>query len=386
MVSGNLSEDDPVALTQILVKIDSSNPGLSSSEGAGEKEIAKYIAAWLQHYGIEVHWIEKVPGRPSVVGIVRGIGGGKSLMFNGHIDTVTNAGYEGDPLSGDIVDGMIQGRGSMDMKAGIAASMVVMLKAQQAKLRGDVISATVADEENLSIGTEQVLREGWRADGAVVPEPTQHFAVLSHKGFVWLDIDILGVAAHGSRPADGVDAIVKAGYFLTELEKYNQELANGFQYPGLGTGTVHAGTIRGGEEPSSYSAKCAITIERRTVPGETNEVIELQLRKILDGLVSRTPDFKYDLRVGFSRPPFNCSEDDPFIVTALKGIRKVMEDPVVRGESAWSDCALLSGAGIPTMAFGPKGAGLHGKKEHASVESIKEITDALTQIAIEFCK
>lgn len=386
MVSKSLSENDPIALTQILVKIDSSNPGLSSTEGAGETEIAAYIAAWLKHHAIEVHWIEEVPGRPSVVGVVRGTGDGKSLMFNEHIDTATNTGYEGDPLSREIVDGGIQGRGSMDMKAGIAASMVALLKAKQAKLRGDVILAAVADEENLSIGTEQVLRAGWRADGAVVPEPTQHYVVLSHKGFVWVEIDILGVAAHGSRPAEGVDAIIKAGYFLTELEKYNQELVDGVKYPGLGTGTVHAGTIQGGEEPSSYSAKCTVTVERRTVPGEINEVVEQQLRNILDGLVSRIPDFKYDLRVGFSRSPFNCSQEDVFIVMALKSISKVIEEPVIRGETAWSDCALLSGVGIPTMAFGPRGAGLHGKKEYASVESIKEITGALTQIALDFCK
>jgi len=118
MHSKDLSENDPIALTQILVRIDSSNPGLSSSSGAGEKEIAEYIAVWLKYHDIKVHWIEEVPGRPSVVGVVRGTGGGKSLMFNGHIDTVTNAGYEGGPLSGEIVDGVIQGRGSTDMKVG----------------------------------------------------------------------------------------------------------------------------------------------------------------------------------------------------------------------------------------------------------------------------
>ena len=142
----SVSEDDPVALTQTLVQIDSSNPGLSSSEGAGEMETAEYIAAWLEHRDIEVNWIEDVPGRPSVVGAVRGTGGGKSLMFNGHIDTVTIVGYDGDPLSGEIVDGAIQGRGSMDMKSGIAACMVALARAKEAKLRGDVILAAVADE------------------------------------------------------------------------------------------------------------------------------------------------------------------------------------------------------------------------------------------------
>lgn len=232
------------------------------------------MAAWLQHRDIEVHWIEEVPNRPSIVGVARRKEKGKSLMFNGHIDTVTNVGYEGDPLSGDIVEGAIQGRGSLDMKAGIAASMVALVRAKQARLAGDVILTAVADEENLSIGTEQVLRAGWRADGAVVAEPTLHQVVLSHKGFLWLEVDVLGVAAHGSLPAEGVDAISKASHFLVELDKHSQELMKGPEYPGLGTGTIHVGTIKGGEEPSSYPAKCTITIERRTVSGETNEVVE----------------------------------------------------------------------------------------------------------------
>jgi hypothetical protein len=236
----DVSDEDPVTLTQVLTRIDSSNPGSSRTEGAGEKETAEYIASWLEHRDIEVNWIEEVPGRPSIVGVVRGTGGGKLLMLNGYIDTVTNIGYEGDPLSGDIVDGAIQGRGSMDMKSGVAASMVTLLKAKEAKLRGDVILAAVADEENLSIGVKQVLRAGWRADGAIVPEPTSHYVILAQKGWVWLEVDILGVAAHGSHPDEGVDSIFKAGYFVTELDRHGQELAKRpEEYPGLGTGTVH---------------------------------------------------------------------------------------------------------------------------------------------------
>ncbi len=114
----SVSTEDPALLTQRLVQINSANPLLGSVPGPGEKKIAEYIKAWLEHRNIETHWIEVTPGRPSIVGVVRGSGGGKSLMLNGHIDTVTIMGYDGDPLSGERRDGKIYGRGSSDMKGG----------------------------------------------------------------------------------------------------------------------------------------------------------------------------------------------------------------------------------------------------------------------------
>lgn len=240
----------PVKLTQALVRIDSTNPGLSRSGGVGEGLIAEYIAAWLEHRDIEVHWLEETPGRPSVVGVVRGSGGGKSILLTGHIDTVTTAGYDGDPLSGTIQDGSLYGRGAFDMKAGIAAALIGLAHAKGSNLRGDVIFAGVADEENLSLGTEELLKAGRRADGAVVLEPTQLEVVLAHKGFVWFEVDILGLAAHGSRYDLGIDAICKAGYFLAELDTYSKEILKDDGHPQLGTGSCHASLVQGGEEPS----------------------------------------------------------------------------------------------------------------------------------------
>jgi acetylornithine deacetylase/succinyl-diaminopimelate desuccinylase-like protein len=238
--------DDPILLTQALTRINSSNPGLSATHGAGEKEIATHSTTWLKHHSIETHWIEDTPGRPSIVGVVRGQGRGQSLMQNGHIDTVTLAGYEGDALSGEIDGDNIHGRGTMDMKAGVAASIVALKRAKRMGLRGDVILAAVADEENLSIGTEQVLKHGWMVDGAVVVELSDHDIVTAHKGFVWVEVNILGRAAHGSRPRDGIDSIVKAGHFLVELEKHAKELSRRIPHPELGTGITHASLIRGG--------------------------------------------------------------------------------------------------------------------------------------------
>jgi acetylornithine deacetylase/succinyl-diaminopimelate desuccinylase family protein len=382
----SVASDDPVELTQTLVRINSASPSLGSIPGPGETTIARYITAWMEHRDIETHWIEPTPGRPSVVGVVRGSGGGKSLMFNGHIDTVTITEYEGDPLSGDIRDGNLYGRGAADMKCGVAAAMVALANAKTQDLKGDVIFAGVADEEFASIGTQQVLEAGWTADGAIVNEPTSLEIMYAHKGFVWFEVDIHGLAAHGSRYDLGIDAICKAGYFLVELDKYATHLTQQAGDPIIGPGSIHASIIKGGEEISSYPSFTQIQIERRVVTGETQESAEQELKEILDGLVERIPNFKYELRATFQRSPFKADLDHPFTKLVRKHITKTLgEEAVVVGAPYWTDCALLADSGIPVLLWGPKGTGLHEKLEYVEVKSIVQVAETLIAIAAEFC-
>lgn len=383
----DVSSDDPVALTQTLVQINSASPSLGSVPGPGEVAIARYITAWLEHRDLESHWIEYTKGRPSVVGVARGSGGGKSLMLNGHVDTVTLMGYEDDPLSGKIIDGKLYGRGAADMKSGVAAAMVALANAKKLGLRGDVIFTGVADEEAASIGTEDVLRAGWRADAAIVSEPTDLDIMHAHKGFVELELTVHGLAAHGSRADLGIDAIVNAGYFLAEFGRYAKRLQEGPADPAVGTGTVHASIISGGEESSSYPARCTITLERRTVDGETPEIVEREIREIMTKVASEVPSFKADLKVKFSRPPHSTPLDHPFtkLVVDIAG-KAIGREATVTGAPYWTDCALLSQEGIVPLLWGPKGEGLHAKEEWADVDSIKKVTEGLTNVAAEFCK
>ncbi|PNP48547.1 hypothetical protein TGAMA5MH_00441 [Trichoderma gamsii] len=382
----NVASNDPIELTQTLVRINSASPSLGSVPGPGETAIARYITAWLEHRDIETHWIEPTPGRPSVVGVVRGSGGGKSLMLNGHTDTVSVTEYEGDPLSGDIRDGKLYGRGAADMKCGVAAAMVALANATKQGLKGDVIFAGVADEEFESIGTQQVLEAGWTADAALVNEPTGLEILYAHKGFIWFEVDIHGVASHGSRYDLGIDAICKAGYFLVELDKHAAHLTQQVGDPDVGPGSIHASIIKGGEEISSYPSFTQVQLERRIVPGETQESVEKQLRGILDGLVERVPNFKYDIRATFQRSPFKASLDHPFTKLVRKHVTDTLgEEAVVVGTPHWTDCALLADQGIPVLLWGPKGVGLHGKLEYVEVDSIKQVADTLTAIAAEFC-
>lgn len=371
---------NPRDLLADLVSIDSVNPGLVPG-GTGERRIADFCAGWFQTRGFEVHRLEERPGRPSLVAVRKGTGGGKSLMLNGHVDTVGLAGYAGDPLQPTVEDGRMYGRGTFDMKGGIAAMMVAAARATERPLRGDVIVACVADEEHGSFGTEEVLRH-FTADAAIVTEPSHLEVTLAHKGFVWFEVEVGGRAAHGSRPELGVDAIAKAGHFLVALEQLGTDLADGPEHPLLGTGTVHASLISGGEEASTYPSTCRITLERRTVPGETPQRAEDELRTILDHLTAAVPDFRATLTRGLARDPFEADPDAEIVRTLIANLG---EPPVLRAEPFWTDCALLDRAGIPCLLFGVDGAGAHAATEYVDLASLDRLTDVLTGTITDFC-
>ncbi|KAJ5504348.1 Peptidase M20 [Penicillium fimorum] len=389
-VPKDVSVDDVVGLTQTLTQISSSNPTLSVTDGVGETEIANYLAAWFAHRDIEYHWIEKVAGRPSIVGVLRGSGGGKSLMFNGHTDTVSLSSYEADPLSGSIgtKNGkeVIFGRGCLDMKGGLAAGLAALAatKASGHVPRGDVIVAAVSDEEDASQGTQDIIEAGWRADAAVLPEPTQGVIFTAHKGFVWVEVDILGVAAHGSDPASGEDAIMYAGSFLQALEKYQSQLPVDDL---LGQGSLHCGLIRGGEEPSSYPDKCTITVEFRTVPAQTEQSILGDISVLLKEIAQRKTGFKYtEPRITMSRPTQKVPPDHLFVQKAIACASAVLgSKPAVKAGPFWTDAALLGAVGIPSIVYGPAGEGLHAKEEWVEVESLQQFEKVFTQLVQDIC-
>ncbi|MGW3147752.1 M20/M25/M40 family metallo-hydrolase [Streptomyces sp. NPDC001177] len=383
--ASELLDLDPVRLLARLTALDSVNPDLVTG-GAGETAVADFCGAWLAAHGFEVHRLEDRPGRPSLVAIARGLGGGRSLMLNGHLDTVGLAGYDGDPLDPEIRDGKMFGRGTFDMKSGIAAMMVAAARATaEGSLRGDVIVACVADEEHASSGTEEVLGS-FTADAAIVTEPSHLELTLAHKGFAWFDVEIVGRAAHGSRPELGIDAIAKSGHFLVALEELGRRLALGPAHPLLGTGTVHASVIRGGEEPSTYPAHCRITLERRTVPGESADSVEGELTAVLDQLVTMVPDFQYRLTRGLYREPFEADPRHPVVRTLARHAEKSLgHPPVARAEPFWTDCAILARAGIPCLLFGVDGAGAHAATEYVDLASLERLTGILADTIAEFC-
>jgi acetylornithine deacetylase len=367
-----------------LVSINSINPDLVPGS-PGEAEIAHYIADWLKLADLEVQLVESVSGRPNVVGIARGTGGGKTLLLNGHMDTVGIAGMS-DAHKPFIKEGRLYGRGSYDMKGGVVACMLAIAEARKQRLRGDVIFMAVIDEEYASVGTLD-LANRFHADGAIVAEFTELQLILAHRGFVWLEVETIGKAAHGSRPDLGVDAIVKMGKVLVEIEKLDQNLRANPTHPLLGSGSLHASLIQGGQELSSYPERCLFSAERRTLPGESPESVETEFLKIIRDIRRSDSSFNAIVRRGIDRSPLETSEEAD-IVKAIQSVSaKVLNHPPqIAGVQFWTDAAVLSAAGIPSVLFGPAGSGAHAVEEWVDLASVKVCAEIYLATAMRFCE
>jgi acetylornithine deacetylase len=352
-------------LAAALVAIDSVNPALVPG-GAGEREIASFVADWCARHGLEVETLGNE--RPSVLATKRGSGGGRSLLLNGHLDTVGVAGMEA-PFEPRIEDGRLYGRGAYDMKGALAAIMLAATGATG--LRGDVIVTLVADEELGSIGTEAVV-ERVHADAAIVVEPTELRVAVAHRGFVGFELRTAGVAAHGSRPDLGVDAIAKMGPVLLALAELDERLQAGLRDPLVGSASLHSSLIEGGQELSSFPASCVLTGERRTIPGETVDQVEQELRAIAGDA---------ELRIIASRDPLPATTGHPFVEL----VGKVAEAGKYVGALFWTDAALIAGAGIPTVLYGPAGEGAHAEVEWVDLGSLERLRDVVGRVAAEWC-
>jgi len=373
---------DVAELAAALVAIDSVNPALVQG-GAGESEIAAFVAEWARTAGLDAQVLEGTPGRPSVVVRAAGTGGGRTLLLCGHLDTVNVKGMR-DPHTPRVEGDRLHGRGAYDMKAGVAAALVACREAAALGLAGDVVVAAVADEEHASLGVQEVLGTVC-ADAAIVSEPTELELIVAHKGFVWADIEVTGRAAHGSRPQLGVDAIVKAGPVLTALGELDGALAER-THPLLGRGSVHASLIRGGEELSSYPAQCVVSLERRTLPGEGAAHVEAELEGLLDRCRAADPELDASTRIGLVREPFEV-DPEAEIAGLVRGAAaaELGAPPPVAGASYWADAAFIAAAGIPTVMFGPGGEGAHATEEWVSLADTEAVTRTLVAVAGRLC-
>jgi acetylornithine deacetylase len=374
---------DVINLLKDLVAIDSVNPSLVQG-GAGESEIAGYVTGWADAAGLATQVLEATAGRPSVV--VRGGDrrSGRTLMLCGHLDTVGVGGMT-DPLTPRVDGDRIYGRGTYDMKGGLAAALVACRNAAWAGIAGEVVVAAVADEEHASIGIQEVLGQV-RTDAAIVTEPTELTVATAHKGFVWVEINVAGKAAHGSRPHLGVDAILRTGPILVALDDLNRRLGE-HQHPRLGPGTLHASLINGGREESTIPDRCVLTVERRTLPGETVEDVERDIADLLARCRSADPALAATSRTTMARQPFQTSDGEPVVRAVVDAVTGMLgRTAELGGVSYWADSAFIAAAGIPTVLFGPAGDGAHAEVEWASLDGVVACAEALTAVATSFCR
>lgn len=368
-----------------LVQINSTNP-LLALDGAGEAEIAHFVADLLTGMGLLVQMWEVEPGRWNVCGRLAGSGNGRTLMLNAHMDTVGIIGMD-EPFSGDIRDGKCYGRGSYDMKASLAAQLAAAkaLVDGGVPLKGDLLITAVADEEHSSIGADDLVKH-IHADGAIVTEPTDLHICRAHRGFIWYDVETFGRAAHGSRYTEGVDANMRMGRFLGQLDKLEQALRQRAPHSLVGPPSLHASLLHGGTELSIYAAHCLLQMERRTIPGETEAQATAELQTILDDLSAADDTFRGSIRRTFGRRPFEVGASAAVVQALETAVSQRMGSVLPHsGQTFWTDAAVFADAGMETVLIGPIGYGLHCAEEWVDVQSVIDLAAILAATAVLYC-
>jgi acetylornithine deacetylase len=379
---------DARALTRALVRVDSRNPTLASG-APGEGPCAELLRGVLESWGFRTEMHDAAPGRPNLVARIGGgeaSAGSRSLMMNGHLDVVGVEGMIHPPFTAEERDGRLYGRGSADMKGGIAAMCAAAWRASRGGARGEIVIAAVADEEYESLGTRALLARGVRADACVVTEPTRLAIMPAHRGFVWLEVQVVGRAAHGSRWDIGVDAIRHAGLLLAELDAYDAEVLPTRTHPLLGRGSLHASLIEGGIGMSTYPDRCVLRLERRTIPGESAADALDEVLHACGRIRARRATFAADARVMVAQGPSDVATDSPLVLALDAALREGGERVVVEGMSAWTDAALLNEAGIPAVCFGPGDISLaHAAEEYIPLDEIDRAAQVLASFAGRWC-
>ena len=365
-----------------LVAIPSVNPSLVEG-AAGEGGVAEAIAAWMRNKRFDVDVQSVLPGRPNVVGVIDSGRPGPTVMFCGHTDTVGTEGMEA-PFDPVVVDGRLYGRGAQDMKSGLAAMLFAAADIADAggPPAGRLLVACIIDEEFASAGADALVTR-WSADAAVITEPTGLTIGIAHKGFSAAEIVVRGRAAHGSRPSEGLDAIIRMGRVLSHLERLDERLRLAAPDPLLGNASLHASTIVGGGELSTYPARCCLQMERRTLPGESLTTAEDELRAAVGELSAQDPQFEAEVRLLLARPPYGIAAEHRVTQQLAAAMRSASLDVRMEGLSYWTDAAVLGAAQIPTVLFGPRGQGLHSTSESVVIEDLEVCRQVLARFATD---
>lgn len=375
-----IQEFDAVALTSALVRLDTRNPSLVPG-APGEMPAVRLLAELLPQWGFRVEVQDLESGRANLVARI-GRAGGPVLMFNGHLDVVEAEGMTHDAFGAEVRNGRLYGRGSADMKAGVAAMCAAAARATRSGLESEIVVACVADEEYESMGTRALIDAGVRADAAVVTEPTCLAICPAHRGFVWVELEFRGRAAHGSRYEIGIDAIRHAAAVLSELDRHERVELVKREHPLLGRASLHAATIEGGAGWTTYPDRCVLRVERRTIPGESPDMV---LREVQDAIArarSTIPDISVDVKLLNAQNPSDVSPDAPVVRALESSLTSNSESVRIEGISAWTDAALLNEAGIPAVCFGPGDIALaHSPEEWVPVDEIERATAVLEHLA-----
>jgi len=368
-----------------MVRIDSVNPGLAPG-GSGEAQMAAWLLDCCPEVGLEVRLPETEPGRPNVVAVWPGTGQGRSLLLTGHPDTVSIQQMTIPPFEPRVDAGRMYGRGTLDMKGGLAAILgaVAALKAEDFQPGGDIILGFVTDEEYISVGTEALAAEV-KADAAILTEPTGGQICIAHRGYAWLTLTTQGRAAHGSLYDVGVDAIAHMGRLLADLETLERTVLPTRSHPLLGRPSVHASEIGGGIDLCTYPDRCTLRVEHRLLPGETGADTLALWDNLLKRHSEKDPRFYAEVHLDFERPGYEIDQHSPIVQTLDEAYRAVTGDaPDYMGMRAWLDSAILGATGIPTVILGPSGEGMHAAVEYVELASVARCAAVIAEAASQW--
>ena len=370
-----MTAEAAIELTQALVALDTVNPALVPG-APGEAPAVELLASRLEPQGFEIE-IVGPPDRPSLIATHRGRAGGPSLALNGHLDTVGVEGME-DPFGARIEDDRMYGRGTCDMKAGVAAMVAAAERAAGTGHDGDVVLALVADEEHASVGSAAVLEHlraaGRLPDACIIGEPTWLDMIVAHRGFCVVEVELRGRAAHSSRPHDGVNAVTLLGRLLAGVEEHDAELATREPHPHAGHGSLLATVVHGGTAPFTLAASASAVVERRTLPGEPPDVGLQEVAAIV-----RARELDAECRQILARDAWELSD-----APAAHRLLELLPFEGRAGAPYWMESAMWGAAGVPTVVCGPAGGGLHTAVEWVELDQLRTYAEALAALIPAF--
>ncbi|WP_394136773.1 M20 family metallopeptidase [Cytobacillus oceanisediminis] len=385
-----------VELTKNLVKIPSVyRPGV---EGGNEEKVAHFTADYLKGLGIEVHIEEVEPGRPNVIGIVDSGRPGKTLLFEGHTDVVTEGDRDAwthDPFGAEIINGRMYGRGTNDTKGNLACMITAVhsLLRDNEEWNGKIILCIPCDEEGMMIGIKNFIKRGWadNVDGAIICEPEENQVCVTQKGAMRVVVNVFGKMAHGAIPLSGVNPNTGMAKLICELDRLEQKekerLGN---HPMLGwpsiTPTILQAPVRGDAQINVIPDQCMTTLDIRTVPGQDHSELKREIQDIINRLSGQDPDFKAEFEVIEDRPWTETDMENAIVKATAKAVFEVTgKEPVYNGVPGATDGTFLHVAGVPIVTIGAGDREVpHQIDEYVDIEELAETTEIFRTAALLF--
>ncbi|WP_173917655.1 M20 family metallopeptidase [Halobacillus sp. Marseille-Q1614] len=388
--------EEVISLTQRLVRI--SSVYRPSVEGGNEEKAANFVADYLEKLGIEVHVEEVVPGRPNVIGIIDSGKPGKTLLFEGHTDVVTEGDHEQwnyPPFSAEIVDGRMYGRGTNDTKGNLSCMITAVhsLLQDEEEWSGKIILCIPCDEEGMMIGIKHFIEQGWAddVDGAVICEPEENQVCITQRGAMRIRLTAYGKMAHGAISWSGINPNWRMARMIVELEKLEKrEQERLGKHPLLGwpsiTPTILQAPVKGEAQINVIPEQCMTTLDVRTVPGFDHEGFKIELQEIIDKLAAEDEDFQMDFEVIEDRPWTETDMNEAIVDSVSWAVKNVTDkEPVYNGVPGATDGTFLHLAGVPIVTIGAGDREVpHQINEYVDIEELAETTEIYRQTALHF--